>query len=77
MHFFLSLLGCFAVSCLVVTGVSVGSIVAFAKSLEAAQVYYVEDNEPKVKLMLRFGAFSYTVVIPAKETYDLKRMERD
>ena len=62
------LIACMIANCLLFAFIAVGSVVAFAESLEAAQIYHIEDNEPKVKLTLVLGAFSYTVTIPVKET---------
>lgn len=59
---------CMIANCLLFVLASVIGIVAFCKSLETSQVYYIEDSEPKVKLNLKAGAFSYTVNIPIKET---------
>ena len=59
---------CMSANCLLFVLASVVGIVAFCNSLKASQFYYIEDNEPKVKLDLKAGAFSYTVNIPIKET---------
>ena len=62
------LIACMIANCLLFAFIAVGSVIAFAESLEAAQFYHIEDNEPKVKLTLVLGAFSYTVTSPVKET---------
>lgn len=59
---------CMSANCFLFVLSSIIGISAFCKSLEASQVYYIEDNDPKVKITLKIGAFSYTESIPIKET---------
>ena len=61
----IGLIACMIANCLLFIFVAVGSVAAFAESLEATQIYPIEDNEPKVKLILKFGAYCYREYVSA------------